>query len=153
MRPLNSVSRPRVPVTRISSKRMVYYKWGFPLVWFGSLALVVVTAALEPRASADPMMFVVPIISAVWMHLEAGERCTAMPVLASLLSRAGVLYISLRHGPVPEGREMFEVSPAETVASAKASGLDAVLNVYRASTQMVDREAGVTWTHLAFVKV
>ncbi|MGH9420885.1 MAG: class I SAM-dependent methyltransferase, partial [Thermoanaerobaculia bacterium] len=92
------------------------------------------------------------ILSAVWMHLHPRERSTAMPVLASLLSPKGLLYISLRHGPIPEGRVMFDVTPEETVVIARASGLDVVLNVPSASAQMANREAGVTWSQLAFVK-
>ena len=92
------------------------------------------------------------IVSAVWMHLEPEERSVAMPVLASLLSPGALLYISLRHGPKPKDRMMFDVPPAETVASAKASGLSVVLNLSKASTQLSNREAGVIWSQLAFVK-
>ncbi len=92
------------------------------------------------------------IVSAVWMHLEAEERSAAMPVLASLLSPGGLLYISLRHGPNPKDRIMFDVPPVETVAGAEASGLNVVLNLSKASAQMANREAGVTWSQLAFVK-
>jgi 2-polyprenyl-3-methyl-5-hydroxy-6-metoxy-1,4-benzoquinol methylase len=92
------------------------------------------------------------IISAVWMHLEPEERSVAMPVLASLLSLGALLYISLRHGPTPKDRRMFDVAPAETVASAEAVGLSVVLNLSKASTQVFNREAGITWSQLAFVK-
>jgi SAM-dependent methyltransferase len=92
------------------------------------------------------------IVSAVWMHLQAAERSTAMPVLASLLSPGGLLYISLRHGPKPKDRIMFDVPPVETVASAEASGLNLVLNLINASAQATNREAGITWSQLAFLK-
>jgi uncharacterized protein YunC (DUF1805 family) len=86
------------------------------------------------------------------MHLDASERTAAMPIVASLLGPAGILCMSLRHGPVPEGRVMFEVTPEEVIAAARASGLQPVANVATASVSKVNREAGVTWTQLAFVR-
>ena len=73
-----------------------------------------------------------------------------MPNVASLLGLNGLLAITLRHGPVPQGRLMFEVSARETVALARSSGLRAVLSVHSPSTQAVNREAGITWSRLAF---
>ncbi len=92
------------------------------------------------------------LISAVWMHLDAAERAAAMPILASLISIGGVLYISLRHGPAPRDRTMFDVAPAEAVASAAALGLDVILNLRKASVQRANRDAGVSWSQLAFTK-
>ena len=49
----------------------------------------------------------------VWMHLDPLQRRTAMPNVARLLARGGgVLALSLRQGPVPKGRRMFDVRPA-----------------------------------------
>jgi len=92
------------------------------------------------------------VVSAVWMHLDREERAAAMRVLESLLSPGGLLYISLRHGPSPEERTMFEVTPAETVADGEASGLEVVLNRGKASAQAMNRQAGITWSQLAFLK-
>jgi 2-polyprenyl-3-methyl-5-hydroxy-6-metoxy-1,4-benzoquinol methylase len=90
------------------------------------------------------------LLTAVWMHLDENERALAMPILASLLASGGMVVMSLRHGPVPAGRVMFEVTPEETVALAAKEGLQAVFNARSASTQAANREAGVTWSHLAF---
>lgn len=90
------------------------------------------------------------LLTAVWMHLDATERARAMPTLASLLGPRGVMVMSIRRGPVPEGRRMFEVPAQETVAQAHACGLRAVLNVETASVQAVNRQAGVSWLCLAF---
>ncbi|MBS1214483.1 MAG: SAM-dependent methyltransferase [Proteobacteria bacterium] len=92
------------------------------------------------------------MLTAVWMHLEASERILGMKSLASLLGSDGVLIMSLRHGAVPQGRRMFEVSSEETVALAESHGLMCVLNVHTESSQAVNRIAGVsvTWTRLAF---
>ena len=73
------------------------------------------------RALAED--FDVVLLSAVWMHLDAGERRRAMTSVASLLAPGGVMSLSLRHGPVPAGRRMFEVSAAETRALAERQGL------------------------------
>jgi len=92
------------------------------------------------------------MLSAVWMHLDASQRRHAMPKVASLIRIGGMMIMSLRHGPVPRGRRMFEVSADETIRLAREQGLDAVLNLRTDSVQEVNRRAGVTWTRLAFLK-
>ena len=81
------------------------------------------------------------MITAVWMHLDELERQQAMPKVASLIRRGGVLIMSLRHGPSPPRRRMFEVSTAETIQLAQAHGLQSLLNVHTASAQPVNRQA------------
>lgn len=66
------------------------------------------------------------LLSAVWMHLDADERRHAMPLVAGLLAPGGIAALTLRHGPVPPGRRMFDVSAAETIALGARSGLGAV---------------------------
>ena len=90
------------------------------------------------------------MLTAVWMHLDESERRIAMPRLAALLAPEGVLIMSLRHGPIPEGRRMFEVSSEETVALAADSGLDDVLNTSTDSWHDVNRARAITWSRLAF---
>jgi SAM-dependent methyltransferase len=92
------------------------------------------------------------MLTAVWMHLDEHERRVAMPVVASLLAPEGVLVMALRHGPVPAGRIMFAVSAEETVALAEARGLRCVLNVCTESRLAANREAGVTWSRVAFAR-
>jgi hypothetical protein len=75
-----------------------------------------------------------------------------MPHVASLLEPKGILLMTLRHGPVPTGRFMFEVSPEETIALVQASGLHVVASVLTPSTQRVNRDAGIMWSRLAFVR-
>ena len=102
--------------------------------------------------SARAQTFDLVMLSAVWMHLDAPERLHAMPKVASLIAVGGTMAISLRHGPVPQGRRMFEVSADETIHLAQAQGLDAVLNLRTESVLEINRRAGVTWTRLAFTK-
>ncbi len=92
------------------------------------------------------------LLSAVWMHLDPVQRRRAMPNVAALLSERGILILSLRHGPVPPGRRMFEVSGAETIDLARTQGLTLQLREERGSIQAANRLAGVTWTILAFEK-
>ena len=94
--------------------------------------------------------FDVIMISAVWMHLDEEERRAAMPNIASLLSRDGILFLSLRHGPIPPGRRLFEVTGNETIALACQSGLSTVLNLQTPSIQATNLADGVTWTKLVF---
>ena len=63
-------------------------------------------------------MFDAVLLTAVWMHLDAPLRARAMPIVAKLVRPGGVLILSQRHGPVPVGRRMFDVTPAETVGLA-----------------------------------
>jgi SAM-dependent methyltransferase len=95
--------------------------------------------------------FGIAMLSAVWMHLDEDERRRAMPNVSALLSDGGTLVMSLRHGPVPKGRRMFDVSAEDTIQLANACGLRTVLNVRTESIQRGNRRMGVTWTRLAFI--
>jgi SAM-dependent methyltransferase len=96
--------------------------------------------------------FDVVMLTAVWMHLDEEQRRRAMPNLASLVRGGGVTIMKIRHGPVPVGRRMFEVTSGETIELARMQDLQPVLNLRMDSSQEQNRIAGVTWTNLAFVK-
>ncbi len=96
--------------------------------------------------------FDVAMLTAVWMHLEPDERARAMPVIAGLLRDRGLAIMLLRHGPLPEARHMFPVDADETCELAQTCGLRPILHQRRDSVQAGNREAGVTWTRLAFEK-
>jgi SAM-dependent methyltransferase len=93
--------------------------------------------------------FDVVMLTAVWMHLDALQRRQAMPNVAALMRNGGVMIMSLRHGPVPPGRRMFEVSAEETIALVQPLGLRCALNQ---SAEPSSRQLGVSWTRLAFRK-
>ncbi|RZF26266.1 class I SAM-dependent methyltransferase [Paraburkholderia sp. UYCP14C] len=103
-------------------------------------------ALLIARRSA----FDVVMLTAVWMHLDARQRERAMPRVASLLRDGGMLIMSLRHGPVPAGRRMFDVTPEETIRLASEQGLRLVSELRTSSVQQANRDSGVTWTRLVF---
>lgn len=103
-------------------------------------------AALSGRDAAYDAI----LLTGVWMHLETEERWQAMPVLASLMAPGARLLMSIRHGPVPEGRRMFEVTGAETIALAERQGLRLIRERHTESIQPENRANGVHWTMLAF---
>jgi hypothetical protein len=86
------------------------------------------------------------------MHLDAQQRRQAMPNLAALVRAGGAVIMTIRHGPVPVGRRMFEVSAEETIKLAQTQDLHPVLNLRTESRQEQNRIAGITWTSVAFVK-
>jgi SAM-dependent methyltransferase len=87
------------------------------------------------------------MLTAVWMHLDESQRERAMGRVATLLDAGGLMSLSLRHGPVPAGRRMFEVSNAETRALAARHGLSTVLESEGAA--LLGGPA-VWWSRLAF---
>jgi 2-polyprenyl-3-methyl-5-hydroxy-6-metoxy-1,4-benzoquinol methylase len=93
--------------------------------------------------------FDVVMLTAVWMHLDGVQRRQAMPKVAALVRNGGMTIMSLRHGPVPPGRRMFEVSAAETIALAQPLGLQCELHQ---EAEPSSRQPGVSWTRLAFRK-
>ena len=104
------------------------------------------------RVAQRQREFSLVMLTAVWMHLDEHERRVAMPVVASLLAPGGVLIMALRHGLVPNDRIMFAASAEETVALAEAQGLRCVFNVCEESKLGANREAGVTWSRVAFAR-
>lgn len=102
------------------------------------------------RASAGTFSTV--MVTAVWMHLDDAQRRRGMGAISDLLDEGGLLIMSLRHGPIPTGRRMFDVSAADTISLAEAHHLQLLLNVCSDSAQHTNRNTGVTWTRLAFRK-
>lgn len=89
------------------------------------------------------------MLTAVWMHLDEVHRELAMPNVSALVRDGGIVIMSLRHGPVPPGRRMFEVSAEETIELARRSNLVCILN-RKAEPSL--RQPGVSWTRLALSK-
>ncbi len=100
-----------------------------------------------PVLTARGTRFDLILLTAVWMHLDAAERAAAMPRLAALLAPGGRIVMTLRHGPVPPGRRMFEVGADETIRLAAGSGLRILHRGRRADTL---GRADIGWTVLAF---
>ncbi len=90
------------------------------------------------------------LLSAVWMHFDAMQRRRSMATIASLLRDGGMTILSVRDGPVPSGRRMFQVRAEETVGLASEHGLRTVLNLRTPSVLL--GKPDVMWDRLAFVK-
>lgn len=92
--------------------------------------------------------FAVLLLTAVWMHLDAEQRAAAMTRLGSLAAPGALLALTLRHGPVPAGRRMFDVATAETIALATASGFDCI--GVTEGDDGVALQPGISWDRLVF---
>lgn len=90
------------------------------------------------------------VLSAVWMHLSADERATAISVLSDLLTEDGNLVVTLRHGEFNDGRETFGVSVTELEALGNKAGLRIC---YIASGEDVLKRDNVKWETVVMKKV
>lgn len=90
------------------------------------------------------------IATAVWMHMNAEEQAIALKRVKDLIARDGVLALTIRHGPVPEGRVMFEIPDADMRALAKAHGFAETYFAEEASVLLANLKAGVTWSRFIF---
>ena len=115
-----------------------------PMIEWVDDSLPDLAAVRARREEFDAVM-----LTAVWMHLDAPQRRQAMPNVAALVRNGGVMIMSLRHGPVPPGRRMFEISAEETIALTQPLGLRRML---RREAEPSLRQPGVSWTRLAFRK-
>ncbi|MGJ4926219.1 class I SAM-dependent methyltransferase [Bradyrhizobium sp. HKCCYLS2038] len=151
---------------------------GRDAAWFASLGHQVVavepTEALRSRAmqlhpspaitwiddslpelavlAARDEQFELVMLTAVLMHLDEEQRQRALPTIAARVAPGGMLIMTLRHGPVPPGRRMFEIDAETVIAAARQLRLSVVLNREGESIGAENRAAGVTWTTLAFAK-
>jgi SAM-dependent methyltransferase len=86
------------------------------------------------------------MLTAVWMHLDLAQRRAGMDALVALLAPRGLVVMSLRHGPVPAGRRMFDVSADETLALGAEVGL---VERYRSTRKDAQLRHDVTWSVVA----
>jgi SAM-dependent methyltransferase len=100
-----------------------------------------------PLLAARGERFDLVMLVAVLMHLDAAERARAMAPLAAAVAPGGLLYMTVRHGPVPPGRRMFEIGDDEIQALAAVHGLK--LAQQSSHGDMLGR-ASVRWSALAF---
>jgi SAM-dependent methyltransferase len=91
--------------------------------------------------------FALIILSAVWMHLDPSEQHLAMRRVAELLAPGGVISISVRHGPPPDGRLMFDVDSESVREQASEVGLSCI-RIVNCGDPL--GRCGVQWTTLVF---
>ncbi|OKI10201.1 SAM-dependent methyltransferase [Streptomyces sp. CB02923] len=90
------------------------------------------------------------LLSAVWMHLAEEDRPPAMRRLHDLLAPGGRLFLSLRHGPPPTNRRMYDIPTHETVTLAEQHALRSI-RLRDNGTDHLGR-GDIHWTGLAFEK-
>jgi len=105
-----------------------------------------------PNVLARGETFDLILMHAVWMHLTEAERIAGMSVIAGLLAPGGRIAMSQRHGVVPKGRRMFDVSGEETITLAAQHGLTNLYHERADSIQAENRARGIEWTKLVFEK-
>ena len=88
------------------------------------------------------------LLSAVWQHLDATERQTALSVLWKLTSDNGKVIMSIRDGVGAPSRPVYPADVADTVKWAEAEGFSKKCEVVTQSVQALNHQAGVTWTWL-----
>lgn len=103
-----------------------------------------------PQVMMREETFDLVLLSAVWHHLNDGERQLAMPVLRRLIGDNGRLIISLRHGPGAPDRPCFESDPEQVIKLAIEQGFRSVFLEATNSVQAGNNAANVTWSWLAF---
>lgn len=89
------------------------------------------------------------MLTAMWMHLDEGERRRAMTRLAALARPGAAMAMLLRRGPVRDGRHTFETPVDETIDLARAAGFALLVNEYRGVLR-AGGDPDVTWTSVAF---
>jgi SAM-dependent methyltransferase len=90
------------------------------------------------------------LLVGVWQHLPPETHEEAMAALADLLSTKGRLILSVRHGPGAVSRPCFPADVGHVCALAEARNLTLLCRRHAESLQQANRDAGVTWTWLAF---
>jgi len=101
---------------------------------------------------ARSQTFDVVMLNAVWMHFDKPQREASMRSINQLLHVGSRVFIKLRHGDVPQGRIMYEVSGEETLQLAARFGMEKIHHVSRRPFNSAVGDAGVTWTDLVLEK-
>jgi SAM-dependent methyltransferase len=114
-----------------------------------SPAITWLDGALPDLATLDGQdgRFDLVMMTAVFMHLDADQRAQALPRIVRLMKPGGTLTLSLRHGPIPAGRRMFDITADDMTALAAANNLE---RIHHSERHSVTQAAGVSWTILAF---
>ncbi|MFH8408619.1 class I SAM-dependent methyltransferase [Streptomyces sp. NPDC018019] len=102
-----------------------------------------------PRLDGETGRLDAILLSAVWMHLEEPARPPAMRRLHALLAPGGRLFLTLRHGPPPPDRTMYDIPAHETVALAVRHGLRPLRHSHGADHLGRD---DIHWSTLSFEK-
>jgi len=89
------------------------------------------------------------LMAAVLMHFDEGERKDIIHRMGELLAPGGRFILSLRHGPIPQGRRMFSVPYEEIITLAEQNDMHYVRHV---SCPDLSARPGVSWLMLCLDK-
>ncbi|MEM9394197.1 MAG: class I SAM-dependent methyltransferase [Pseudomonadota bacterium] len=92
--------------------------------------------------------FDIVLLNAVWQHLDAADRQTALSTLRAVTVDGGKVIVSIRHGAGAPTRPVFPANVAATVTWAEDAGFTAVDTKTTQAVQRGNQQAGVTWTWL-----
>lgn len=70
--------------------------------------------------------FDVILLNAIWMHIAPEDRLASLARVKALLRPGGSVYVTLRLGPVNEGRGTYHISASEFVLDAEEAGFEVV---------------------------
>ncbi|MEQ9519063.1 MAG: class I SAM-dependent methyltransferase [Parvibaculum sp.] len=101
------------------------------------------------RVQASGTLFDFILLSASFMHLPRAAQPVGFSTLASLTKPRGTIAMSLRHGPVPYGRTMYEIADEEAMRMAHDAGLNVVHQAHGEGRKI---QPGVTWSSFIFRK-
>lgn len=88
-------------------------------------------------------------LSAVLMHLDQDQRRRSLEQIDRLVCPGSQIFITLREGPTPQARRMFDVDPREVLAIATSLGWKSIFHQVREPDL---GRAEVFWSKLAFGK-
>ena len=91
------------------------------------------------------------LASASFMHLNPEHQQLGMATLSALAASGGHICMTLRHGPVPDGRTMYEISDEAALKLASSVGLSCVLCEGKHAGEK--NVPGVTWSSFVFEKI
>lgn len=99
-----------------------------------------------PNLRARGLKYDMVLMGAFLFHFDTDERQRLYSNLTTLLRPQAQLYITLRHGPVPQGRRMYDVSVQELEDFAQSHGGDAQ---YHGRKDDPLNRPGVFWDHVS----
>ncbi|AZA76051.1 class I SAM-dependent methyltransferase [Chryseobacterium sp. G0186] len=92
------------------------------------------------------------LISGVWHHLSPEEQHFSMIKGSQLLTKKGILALSLRNGPAGVGTHIFPTRTIQTIQQAEQTGLKTLLTLEKQPSLLPGKET-VTWSRLIFQKI
>ena len=97
-----------------------------------------------------PHTFDLVTLSAVWHHLNDGQRAAAFGNIRDVIGEDATVIMSVRHGADIAIRQCFDSNIQRTVDLASAVDLECLFSRERESVQFDNLANGVKWTWMVF---